>query len=55
MMVLASISLALTYHQFIVQTTNNETVNFANLSGHIVIYIYPLTGRPDTALPHAAY
>ena len=33
------------------QTTNDETVNFANLSGRIVVYIYPMTGRPGTALP----
>ncbi|MGK0247508.1 MAG: peroxiredoxin [Oleispira sp.] len=32
-------------------TTNHDQVNFANLSGYVVIYIYPMTGRPDTELP----
>ncbi len=32
-------------------TTNNDQVNFSNLSGYIVIYVYPMTGRPDIELP----
>lgn len=31
--------------------TNDETVNLANFKGYCVIYIYPMTGRPDVALP----
>jgi peroxiredoxin len=32
-------------------TTNNSQVDFSSISGRIVIYLYPMTGRPDTALP----
>ena len=32
-------------------TTNNDQVNFLSLSGYVVIYIYPMTGRPDILLP----
>lgn len=31
--------------------TSGETVNLAALKGYAVIYIYPMTGRPDLALP----
>ncbi len=31
--------------------TNSEMINVRNLSGLIVFYIYPMTGRPDTPLP----
>jgi peroxiredoxin len=32
-------------------TTNHDQVNFSNLPGYVVIYIYPMTGRPDKELP----
>lgn len=32
-------------------TTNDATVNFSTISESTVIYIYPMTGRPDTELP----
>ncbi len=32
-------------------TTNYNQVNFSALKGYTVIYIYPMTGRPDIALP----
>lgn len=35
----------------ILNTTSNDQVNFSIISGYVVIYIYPLTGRPDVELP----
>lgn len=32
-------------------STNNDAIDFSTLSGYAVIYIYPMTGRPDKALP----
>jgi peroxiredoxin len=32
-------------------STDGATVNLAELAGRWVIYIYPMTGRPDVALP----
>ena len=32
-------------------STDGTTVNLADLVGRWVIYIYPMTGRPDVALP----
>ncbi|HSQ81369.1 MAG TPA: peroxiredoxin [Casimicrobiaceae bacterium] len=32
-------------------STDGTTVNLADLAGRWVIYIYPMTGRPDVALP----
>jgi len=31
--------------------TDGSTIDLASLSGQTVIYIYPMTGRPDTPLP----
>ena len=31
--------------------TNNERVNFSEISGRVVIYLYPMTGHPDAELP----
>jgi hypothetical protein len=31
--------------------TDGDTLNFQNLSGLIVLYIYPMAGRPDTPAP----
>ena len=31
--------------------TTGETINPAKLNGRTVLYIYPMTGRPDTPLP----
>ena len=31
--------------------TNNETVCISDISGLVVFYVYPMTGRPDTPLP----
>jgi peroxiredoxin len=32
-------------------STANETINLETLQGRLVIYCYPMTGRPDVALP----
>ena len=32
-------------------TTSGESLNLGNLVGRNVIYIYPMTGRPDVSLP----
>ncbi len=32
-------------------STDGATINLAELTGRWVIYIYPMTGRPDVALP----
>ncbi len=32
--------------------TNGETVTLNQINGRVVIYIYPMTGRPDVALPN---
>ncbi|MBC8211941.1 MAG: peroxiredoxin [Gammaproteobacteria bacterium] len=32
-------------------TTHQTSVNFAAINGDLVIYIYPMTGRPNVALP----
>lgn len=32
--------------------TNNQTINLKDLSGILVIYIYPMTAHPDKALPN---
>ncbi len=31
--------------------TNGEQITLDQISGRVVIYIYPMTGRPDVALP----
>jgi peroxiredoxin len=33
------------------QSTDGTNVNLASLSGRWVIYVYPMTGRPDAQLP----
>jgi peroxiredoxin len=33
-------------------STDGAQVNLASLSGRWVIYVYPMTGRPETPLPH---
>lgn len=35
----------------ILQGTKGKSVDLANLSGRSVVYIYPMTGRPDQPLP----
>ena len=32
--------------------TNNDVVNIQQLSGLVVLYVYPMTGHPDTPLPY---
>lgn len=32
-------------------STDNDQINLSDLSGLTVIYIYPMTGRPDVSLP----
>ncbi len=32
-------------------STHGDTVNLSSLCGLVVIFIYPMTGRPDTSLP----
>ena len=31
--------------------TNGEKINIQKLAGLVVLYVYPMTGRPDTPLP----
>ena len=31
--------------------TNNQTVDLSKLNGYVVVYVYPMTGRPDVPLP----
>ncbi len=33
------------------QATNGKTINPADIMGRLVIYCYPMTGRPNVALP----
>jgi len=33
------------------ETTQGESINFSSIKGYLVIYVYPMTGRPDVALP----
>lgn len=33
------------------QTTNNLNTNLSEIQGKIVIYCYPMTGKPGVALP----
>lgn len=35
----------------VLQSTQGSSVNFTDLSGRWVIYVYPMTGRPDVPLP----
>mgnify|MGYP001266288001 FL=1 len=35
----------------VLQSTDGSSVNFTGLSGRWVIYVYPMTGRPDVPLP----
>lgn len=32
-------------------TTDDQSIDFSTISGRVVIYLYPMTGQPDTALP----
>lgn len=43
--------LGMTLPDIVLPATNGENVNLATLSGRTVLYIYPMTGRPDVALP----
>ena len=35
----------------VLQSTDGSSVNFTGLSGRWVIYVYPMTGRPEVPLP----
>lgn len=35
----------------VLQSTDGSSVNFTDLSGRWVIYVYPMTGRPNVPLP----
>lgn len=35
----------------VLQSTDGSNLDFAGLSGRWVIYVYPMTGRPDVSLP----
>ena len=35
----------------VLKATNKEEINIGTLSGYTVIYIYPMTGQPNVALP----
>lgn len=37
--------------EVMLRATNNEEINIASLNGYTVIYIYPMTGQPNVALP----
>lgn len=37
--------------EIILDATNNKPVNIGKLNGYTVIYIYPMTGQPNKALP----
>lgn len=37
--------------QVLLQSTDGKYVNFSEIKDRLVVYIYPLTGRPDTVLP----
>lgn len=37
--------------ELILPSTNNDQINLSKLSGLTIIYIYPMTGRPDVPLP----
>ncbi|MBL1142564.1 MAG: redoxin family protein [Proteobacteria bacterium] len=37
--------------KIILNATNSEEINIGNLHGYTVIYIYPMTGQPNIALP----
>jgi peroxiredoxin len=32
-------------------TTNNEIIDFSLIKGRVVIYLYPMTARPDKGSP----
>lgn len=32
-------------------TTNDEIIDFSSIKGRVVVYLYPMTGQPDKALP----
>jgi len=36
---------------FSLPTTNKQSVNLLQLNGFVVVYVYPMTGRPDVPLP----
>lgn len=33
------------------KSTNGESISLASIQGRVVVYVYPLTGRPNVALP----
>jgi len=33
------------------KTTNGEVIDFSSIKDRVVIYLYPMTGQPDKALP----
>lgn len=37
--------------QTLLQSTNGKYINLSAIKGKLVVYIYPLTGRPDVPLP----
>ena len=38
--------------EIVFNATNTEEVNIGTLQGYTIIYIYPMTGRPNVALPN---
>jgi peroxiredoxin len=36
---------------FGLSATNKQSVNLTQLNGYVVVYVYPMTGRPDVPLP----
>jgi peroxiredoxin len=43
--------LGLSIPKILLRATNNELVNLSELDGCLVVYCYPMTGRPDKNLP----
>ncbi len=41
----------LEFPSFEINCTNENLINIAQLTGYTVIYIYPMTGQPNVALP----
>lgn len=37
--------------QLTLQASNGSSINLGELKGRVVVYVYPMTGRPDVPLP----
>jgi peroxiredoxin len=41
----------MTIPEITLNSTNDSKVNIGNIQGYLIIYIYPMTGQPNVALP----